>query len=339
MRPTDLFPGIMISELLRCHRANPNWVETVTKDGLHYTMKVNVDSWLTSFWKKAVDGFAMLAASAWLGNGPKVFQPTAQQCRAMEEIDVNITLTEHSQPYPAILIELPAKAYLPFSSVMCHRSERLLTCVLHTPRDAREIAKNIERLGVEKGIEASLGYEIATAITDRTGSLEKSIRIFNDDCKEEALTATKAFRVGINSCLALSHFGCHADLLFPKEVEQDRSLLSSKKHSDGAKAKARERLKVAPMVVKFDQEVILHRTERGADKSPEFSGLTGRESPAHWRRGHWASQPCGKMIVGEDGRRKWTEQRKVVLRPAVLVRADRIGKDQRELISTTYVAR
>ena len=71
--------------------------------------------------------------------------------------------------------------------------------------------------------------------------------------------AGRALRVAVNSCLALVNYGCHKEKLFPKQVENDRRLAQEKSERG---EKARERLKLAVSVVCFNQEVVLHATEK-----------------------------------------------------------------------------
>ena len=42
-----------------------------------------------------------------LAGGPKLFRPTAEQCRAMENTEANICFQDYRQPYPALIIEWP----------------------------------------------------------------------------------------------------------------------------------------------------------------------------------------------------------------------------------------
>lgn len=300
MRPTELIPQPLHDELLRLGRLDPHWVQIHDlKDG-SYEATARQDTWSRKIWAAGQDAFALLAASRWLADGPKIFRATEEQCRALEQVDVNLTLTDYSQPYPALLVELPKGLYSPFHSVLCFKDGTFLSCSLFSDGNLNDIV---------------------TTVRQTAEPVETSLRKFDEDCRDLADKAAPALRVACNSCLALSHYGNRLDYLFPKEVERDKAL--SKEWSDrGAKALAR--IPLAVQVVTFDQEIKLHRVERGPTAEP--GSPTGRHMPPHWRRGHWAMVPCGAGRI---------ERRRVLRRPT-LVRADLFVGDKSQT-QTTYV--
>ena len=311
-RVEDLFPKPLRDELLRLARLDRNWAvwkfngKMVTGKSGHqraeYSIRCRQDTWLRRTWTSGGDGFAMLASSIWLVDGPKVFRPTVDQCRAMEQIEVRLELSEYSQPYPALLIDLPP-IYAPFENVLCHHQtdgaegKLSFTACLHSKNNLDDI--------------------VTTVATDGQ-PMEHSITEFDTDCAEPT-TASKVIRVAINSCLALVNFGHYANFLYPKEVVSDQRLACE---DTPRGERARDRLQTAPQLVQFDREVVLHR-----DKVKREAGEpTGREMPFHWVRGHWRMQPYGPQN---------SQRKRILIRP-YMVRADKLFDKDVSDTTTTY---
>jgi hypothetical protein len=112
--------------------------------------------------------------------------------------------------------------------------------------------------------------------------------------------------------------------LFPKEVESDKRLAFDPrlvKQNPARAESAKNRLALAVQVASFDQEVVLHREDRGAHA--HGTGERGEQTVPRWRTGHWARQPFGTKVKDEDGRWRWKpENRRLIFRPPVLTRAD-----------------
>ncbi len=297
MRPTDLFPQILIDELLRLYRLDPEWVRWEYLPDDHYQASCVQTTQLRKFWSSGADAFAQFAASVWLANGPKVFIPTLEQCQALEQVAVNLRKEDYSQPYPALLVVLPKDRYAPFTNVLCHNQGTILSCVLHSHNHL---------------------HDITTTVARQDTLIEESLQKFDADCAANGPTAGLALRVACNSCLALSHYGNHLDYLFPKEVERDKRL--GRERSERGE-RARSRIPLAVMIASLDQEVKLHRVEHRTHEP----GYTGKSLTCHWRSGHWHTVAHG---TGKT-------QRKRVLYPPVLVRADLFTGDSSNL-STTY---
>lgn len=285
MRPTDLMPKVMMEELLRVVKADRNWLKWKRLEGDTYTAECVEDTWLRKLWIKGSDAFSMWAYSIWLVDGPKIFRPTTEQAKALEQVEVNLTLADYSQPYPALLVVLPKGLYDPFTSVLCHKSESMLTCAL----------TSVDRQ-----------HDITTTVARWNSDIEESLQSYDEDCQELSSICSRALRVACNSCLALSSYGSHLEYLFPKDVESDRRL--AKERTERGE-RARQRLPLAVMVASLDQNVVLHRTEQ---RKANEDNPTGRQMPFHWRRGHWHTVAHG---AGKT-------ERKRVLYPPVMIRAD-----------------
>ena len=298
MRPTDLAPQIMLDALLNVTKQNRNWIEWQRRDGNCYSIIPNeMPPFLEACIKQPSDYLGLKAMGCWLADGPKMFRPTPEQIAALENIDVNIPLTNYSQPYPALWVEVPIE---PFLGVLCYNEPgEILVCSLMS-RDHLN--------------------DINTTIGTLDGLIEDSLETFDPDCQDTAATAARCLRVACNSCLALSNWGHHLELLLPKEVERDRRLAGENSKRG---QRARKRLQLAVKVARFDQEVKIHRTGR-AESQP--GGPTGHSMPTHWRRGHWAMQAHGPQH----------SLRKRILRPPVMVRADLFVGDPSETVTTYH---
>jgi hypothetical protein len=287
-RPWHLAPRIFIDELLRLGSLDPNWLVVTRLDDRRYQCNTLYQTWIKQLWKAGSDGFGMWALSTWLVNGPKVFRPSAEQCQALEQIEVRLPVDEYAQPYPALLIDLPKERYAPFTSVLCHFSQvygPVLTCSLFSEGNMNDIV---------------------TAVAAKDGDIERSLGTFDDDCASLAHVFLKALRVAVNACLALVNYGSQHAALFPHEERSDVKLAAEDSERG---QRARERLKTSLQLVTFKQEVKLHKTEGGGSDSEG----TGGEKCCHWRRGHWHSVPHGPQ----------RSLRKRVLYPPVLVRGDK----------------
>lgn len=296
MRPTELFPKNLIIELLRVARINRDWV--VAEPGTDpetYVARFTVPTWVRAACNSGGDSFGMHGLSIWLLDGPKTFKPTREQCQALENVDVNLMLTDYAQPFPAMLVEVD---YPPFSSVLCFHHKGMLSCTLHT--------KDHE-------------HDIITTVRQSERPVEDSLRKFDESCRVDAVLAAKALRVACNSCLALVHYGHMSEHLFPKEVANDRKLAAEQTERG---QRARERLPLAVQKISFSQEVRIHRTRTAHANE---TGVAGSSKGPHWRRGHWAMQPCG------PGR----SERKRILRAPVFVRFDLFVGDKADT-ETTY---
>jgi hypothetical protein len=303
MRPTDLFPKMLVEELVRLHRLNPDWMEVYADPDsqTHFGCRFRVKTALIGeVAYTAQEKAGSLAISRWVGGGPKVFIPTPQQCRAMEQVEVNLTSAEFTSPYEAMAVKLPDGMYPPYRAVIVFKhpasGHLILSCHSVTMLD--------DIVSVTRG--------------DSPKSLDSFLCSFEEECRNTAPQAAMAMRVSTNLCLALANFGSRMEYMYPAEVASDKSLAREKSERG---ERARRRIPLAVQRVSFSQEVQLHRTETTA--RGEYA-TTGASMPPHWRRGHWAMQVHGK------GR----AERKRIFRAPVLVRSDLAigGSDQTSVV-------
>lgn len=303
MASIEITPKILKEELIRLARLDRHWF------GWHHTGRVRDGqykdkeyagrcripaTWIDRIWKSGADGFGMWATSIYYLDGPKVFRPSREQCAALSQIEVRLSLADFSQPYPTLLVQLP-EPIGPFQQVLCFHSTEpdhsMLVCLI--------ISDNNE-------------HDITTTVAMDDRPIEVSLNHYAPDCASHEAFALRALRIALNSCLALVNYGCHKEYLYPKEVERDRRSVE-KRGGDEVGERAAARIATAPSLVTFSREVVLHHTAH----SSEPGESTGGEKGSHWRRGHWAMQPHGPH----------NSLRKRILRKPVLVRADKFLGD------------
>lgn len=289
MDAIELVPKVLKDELLRLARLDRDWLKIEFLEEGMFQASTPYETWIKKLWHSGVDSFSLWATSLYYADGPKVYKPSQETCDALAEIEVKLSLSDYAQPYPVVLVVLPQKIG-PFKSVLCHKSERVLICVMATDGNTDDVTASI-------------------SIDGRP--MEASIEQFDEGCREHSKLATRVLRIAINACLALANYGCRTEWLRPKERESDERL--AREQSERGK-RAQERLAASPSLLTFSQEVRLHRTDH---RERSESEPTGREMPPHWRRGHWAMQACGPN----------RSERRRVLRPPVFVRFDKFMGD------------
>lgn len=286
--PGNICPPDLVEELLRLYRLDPDWVQIRVSGHREggYEARVRQRTGISQGMATAFDHVGMFVMSRWIGEGPKIFRPTTEQCEVFEQVDLNLAPRDFTSPFPTLLVALPEK-YLPYRACIVLVHEAMLAFTL-----------------------PSVGClsDVVTTIRMDSPSVEEAIWKYADDCTEyEVERAGLALRVACNSCLALSHYGNRLDYLFPKDVESDKQL--GKENSPRGE-RARRRLALAVRVASFDTEVTL----RGPDKKREKgdSQPTGDSRGPQWIRGHWKMQACGE---------KWSQRKRIFVKP-YMIRSD-----------------
>ena len=232
-----------------------------------------------------------------LGNGPKIFRPTLDQCLAMEQIAPQLPVADYDQPYPVMFVELP-EAYSQRRScptanariVGTHAPVGVLIGHFATPVDALWVSIWLDSTNVthqlmlrrEATIEAMIGEEYGE---DGYASTAWATT-------EERVILAGVTRLAVNAMLLFMQFGCRR--LGPVNESHyrrlERYVQVARKKRRGLE-EAERNVQQAPQLYGFPQEVVLHEE---APRSAEASGgdADGPRRP-HWRRGHWKMQPHG----------------------------------------------
>lgn len=246
---------------------------------------------------------SMWVLSEVFAGGLKAFRPTAAEWSAFAEIDINIPRRDYRQPFPAFVVVVPSGAMGPvdglgdlvavagrhcvetgtFNMVLCGTGARELAFSLFTSDRDEEL------------IERSLPDQLIAA--NRNAAIQVARRVFMNACL--MLTAFGARRVGRDS---------EGD--YRRAVDQSKG-----KRVDPA---GREVFAVTaacmPEVFAIEQHIDL----RAATAAPAADGSNPAHAVApHWRRAHWANQPCGPA----------GSLRKLVFRRAAFIHRDRFAGD------------
>lgn len=318
-RPSDCWPASLLEEYRRLARCpfSPIVIATDPKrpvDG--FQCRFTVDSpMLKSLFATGSDYAGGAASIAWLREGPKIVNVNQEQWEALSRVQVRLTVEEFSMPFPTILFNMPPGKMHEY--VVLHRYQVRGVSVQppHNPAPCM----------IGCSISYDNTHDIVTLIKNSNSEhIEKSLgKYWGEVTQEEGENTLLSLRVACNMALAMSNYGCQAEYIFPKEVEQDRGLLKRKgniKSKGGTSAS--DRLREQPKLLVLDRNVKLYRKQG----SHEPSAPTGREMPFHWRSGHWHMVPCGPNRT----------ERKRVLYPPCMVRADLLGDVYPDETTTTY---
>jgi hypothetical protein len=255
-----------------------------------------------------IESFAM---SRTLAEGPKVFAfSDALTCEALENFDLSVSTADYLQPFPSVVIELPAdytrKRVVPFEEgrhapdFVIVRHEPGAGCVLLAMHlTSGQVLTRLLKL------DPAWTLEEMWSKGQRTWGEADSLGM----TPEEMALGNALSKLALNVCLLATAYGVRC--LGPANPSHYERL---KKYAKLARKRGREQqeqaemeLRTAPVRYAFAQEVTLYRKERATGH--HGAGEGGWTVSPHWRRGHLRWQPCGA------GRQ---ERRRVAI-PSVLV--------------------
>ena len=303
MHPRDLYPKRLVDELRRVASLPFQWAAIAKGEGDKFFAKHFIDTLLCVPDQTPYDLCGMIANVAWIKDGPKSAKVTEQQYTALAKVDINLELHDIKLPYQTVMVVMPPGKL--HKCCLVHRySDDIMICVC---------------------ISDDHHNDIVTIIRHWNGvHIESSLEKYDESCQDVTEVTTATLRVAINMLLALTNFGHRSDLLLPKEVAVDESIVKNKRGTEAAK-RAAERIKAAPRLISFAHDVVLHRA------APKYEGdnvPTGRKTCFHWVRGHWKSQPYG------EGR---TLRKRIFVAP-YMVNANELLGDKMDT-TTTYRTR
>jgi hypothetical protein len=245
-----------------------------------------------------------------LAEGPKVFTFDALTCEALENFDLSVATADYLQPFPSVVIELPAdytrKRVVPFEEgshapdFVVVRHEPGAGCVLVTMHlTSGQVLTRLLKLDPAWTLEEMWEKgKRAWGASDTLGMTP-----------EEAALGSALSKLALNVCLMATAYG--VPCLGPANLSHYERL---KRYAKLARKRGREQqekadleVRLVPVRYAFAQEVTLYQKERATGQYGNGEG--GWTVSPHWRRGHWRWQPCGA------GR---SERRRVAI-PSVLV--------------------
>jgi hypothetical protein len=266
-----------------------------------------------------------------LAEGPKVFTFDALTCEALENFDLNVATADYLQPFPSVVIELPAdytrKRVDPFEAgehapdFVIARHEPEAGCVMVTMHlSSHQVMTRLLKLDPAWTLEEM--WSKAARSWDAKDSLGMT--------PEETALGSALTKLALNVCLMATAYGVRSlGAANPSHHERlKRYAKLARKRGREQLEKAELEVRMTPVQYAFAQEVTLYQREAGAAHSPVDDGENGGWTVVpHWRRGHWRSQPYG------HGR---AERRRVAI-PAVLVNGRLFLGTPRDTMTTYHV--
>ena len=255
----------------------------------------------------AVETWVMAGLCA---GGVKAFAPTAEEFRALSQVEIGVTWAEYRQPFPTLAVAVPDAAFagrvsnemgVPIAMTLRHDpANRLFASVLTHDGGRGTIAGNYSWDGDGDIIDAHIGR---VAALDPLGGIGES--------ESESLLVVR--RAAMNAALLLVNGGMREiGRTNPEYAAKLESSLKKKHLPEAVRAANAHALRTMPTVYGFDQSVRVFRRETVHADAADPTGVV--VSP-HWRRGHWARVACGTGRV----------DRRLVFREAVMVNAHLFG--------------
>ncbi len=215
-----------------------------------------------------------------LALGPKLLCPTAEQCEALEHVDVNASFDDYEQPFPTFLLELPEEYRRKLTDRFNYECPAI-ALTHHDPR-SKYIISTCERLRSHiTTIHIMSPRPCWNTIEE---ALRYSVEEGNDMDQGEVVQ-----RVAINFGLLMTHYGVKD--LGPVDRESHDKHVRNARRRNGDKAERARRLLDAEInLIEFEQNVVVYDRQDTSRIDSESDG-SGRRP--HWRRGHFRRQPYG----------------------------------------------
>jgi len=207
----------------------------------------------------------LIGIAQMLRRGAKVIRPTASTCRALAEVDLNLTIADYAQPYHGMGVVFPAE-------------------IARTPRDVLMLLWWRPGIGLfaaacKGGVDNPsllLQGDLAQTIEEildgpGSGELDREMR--------------RLVRIGLNLAL----FAMERATLLPLSPKE----LARKKRAADDPRMARLAARDAQELVVQGLDLIIRETAPSAGDGPQ--GLYTQRT--HRRRGHWKMQPCGPRMA------------------------------------------
>lgn len=266
-----------------------------------------------------VNSFLLLALSRSIAGGPKVFQPTVEDCEALENTACTMAFEDYKQPFPVVIIELP-KEYRQKLAKMWNQPKGPSHVIVHHEPEKGFITVNafFDRGNIISHITpARPEYKtIEDAITYNQDKPE--VRGAGDDFK----VAELAQRLAVNFCMVMVLLGVRQTGPLDPDAYNKAKKMSRRKDRHHREL-GQKLVNSAMFKVEFiEQKIKLFEEEfiepRKQDEKTSTDIVHASPKP-HWRRGHYRQQPCGHQFT----------LRKLVFIKPILVMAGLFGGDMK----------
>lgn len=256
-----------------------DWLQRIGNNKLAVDERYTDSLWTMGF--SGLDTYAW-SVSRLLANGPKILLPTLEQCLALEQVNVRVSIEDYEQPFVAAVIEFPSRYQKILTERFCHdRCPRY--ALLHHDKHNGTIFIHYTYFPYpaqgERGITCTLINNCPT--------LDHSLMLGEDD-EPDMLMAQTTNRVALNFCLLLT---CHGSV-FRGPLDPLALAKAKRAKTTNPKKLVRNRRIIEGMfsVVDLPQHVkFCKRTESHLDDG----NADGPPVRPHWRRGHFRRQRFG----------------------------------------------
>lgn len=264
---------------------------------------------------------ATFAIGESLIEGVKILDLEGVDFDSLEDIEINVSVEDYTQPFPTVVIKIPESYAKRFKNleepqfVILHHDSKLNVIITTV------ILKRVETLLKVYGLVLLNDFPtVEKAMSHVVG--EEMFRDSDDIGKLEKHDYRSLIRACLNLCLLVDEFGLkRVGPENPGFVNQLTRIRDRVKEPE-RRRKAQEQINKEPIIYSFAREVKL---------SPPVPRIKGEGSndklliDPHWRRAHFRMQPCG------PGR---TERKRIRIE-RMFIGKKRFGGDASET-STTY---
>ncbi|MCD0459567.1 hypothetical protein [Roseiconus lacunae] len=241
----------------------------------------------------------LLAYSKLLANGPKIVQPTTEQCEALIHVDLNLKFRDYEQPFPAIVVELP------FEIRQRLTSQYSLACPRFVIPYFDRSSCFLTVICAQGDAGSSDGIFTVFSRNSIDEEMEIPLRKSNGEAGNDFRQVVDIQRIAINLSLLLTRYGFENNGPLNTRAYA-KQLKASKSKSKVKKLRARRLLDSSFSAISLSQDIqFVNKTETALAAGANEGSL---KSP-HWRRGHFR-----KARVG-TGR---TKTRLVFVRPSFI---------------------
>lgn len=235
--------------------------------------------------KNSTGALFTLAIGKALVDGPKLFEPTLDQCLALEKTEIKVPFDFYQQPFPVVFLALP-KEYRERVKEKYKKCPLYIVAYKHSHSNLLSVTAWFDHKNVIVNAIAPREYKtIEEALIKNRGQQDKD----DDDFKVAELTQ----RLGLNFCLMMTFLGIN--VLGPTNPQQYRKHRKQARSLNAAEsAKAKRLLDGTVFLCDFAQKITFYdiETKENKEKTEGDGGL--RKSPKpHWRRGYFKLQPYG----------------------------------------------
>lgn len=267
----------------------PTGLAVFIEDGPHYKM---INALRNHIKSEGVEDFtdAVLGARTLCGvavGGLKLWRPTAKECRALENVAINIPWSMYSQPFETMVILVPDQ-YVIYDDAN-HR--RIYSIVIRYTRECKLLS--LEWLADD----GTFYTNWVCHIKEDELLVENSLlNMLNKESYNTSFykVCVQVWRIALNACLLLSQHTI--------SVSDDNKLQRDKAKKKAADKSLPEHIQeinaratlAIPEIYVLDQKIKVYDESKLGDHAHNGDGGAGTTKSPHWRRGHWANQAYGE---------------------------------------------